>query len=146
MEISRSFLIGKLPIERIINSQTEHSPSCSELHVDRIVLHEPANRECSIQLPPILHVADHAHLLVEMAQRLLSGPLCCLVRNEGLKAGRAKNACRNAVGEERLIDRPNLLLQGEFEGLLLRITVPQRTHLIWRRKGDGLRRRVVSAV
>lgn len=69
----------------------------------------------------LLHVADHADLLIEMAKRVLRGSTLCLVCNKGIKGSGAKSMHGDAVGKELLIHRTNLSLQLLLKALLLTV-------------------------
>ena len=69
----------------------------------------------------LLHVADHADLLIKMAKRVLRGSTFCLVCNKGVKGSGAKSMHGDAVGEELAIHRTNLSLQLLLKELLLTV-------------------------
>ena len=69
----------------------------------------------------LLHVADHAHLLIKMAKRVLCGSTFCFICNKGIKGSGAKSMHGDAVGKELMIHRTNLSLQLLLEELLLTV-------------------------
>ena len=121
-------------VEREVNAQAQHSPSRAKLDEPGISLHHSTTTKRTKQTALLLHVAYHAHLLVQVAQRLLRGSSRCLVSDEGVESGGTKNVCCNPVRKQGRIDRPDLLLQFQLESAFLRITAAMLLYLVWTAK------------
>lgn len=81
-----------------------------------------------------------------MSQRLLRGSSRCLVPDKGVESGGTKNVRRDPVRKQGRVDRPDLLLQFQFERAFLRVTAAMLRYLIWTVKLYLRRQQLVSAV